>query len=385
MIRFAAALWVVVAVFFVLHCGSRNVLNLSGAPTSGPKLLHVTNGQAVGFYTTAGKYGFGTQANSIYGFGTTLGNAQPLVQNTLNGFFYMGTGQCTNCNSVIYFNGLLGGFLSGSLVKSQMALVIPGESLGVAYSSFTNRLYVTDPINAEVIFLNASGPNYAMGKNPDDSTFDVPTGLLPAYDAVSGSTVAISDTAVGSLFFLNGQNGNLITAGNNQGYLPLVSASTACDAATLVNEVAAGPTGMIYVLCGQSVIYISIRATPTYSLGTLTNSTIAVPSNIPIDLVYDSVDAALIVGGGTTLTSFNGITGAANKSLDLSVYGCTSGISIGGLAFSPDKQLIFVSDTKNSSIYVLNSSDLTLSTGACATSVFSTSTDVPSPTRLGYF
>ncbi len=374
------------------HCGTRVASNYTAANV--PGLVHVTNGATLGFYKPTGGYGFATQGKSVISFGAGFGNSQPFAQNTVTGAFYFGTNNATLGNAVFYLNALNGGFAFTPMANSEIILQTPGgsgvgTSTGVAVSPTANLVYVADPVNTVVTYLNASKPGYGIGGNMGNSIFAAPTGLGANYVGVGKNTVVVSESQMGSAYFMNANNGDPISVVGNKANLPLVNASTPCISATLVNQVQVNTNGyQAFVLCGPSVVYINLLTTaPNYFIsGNLLSSTIATTGiTTPKDFVYDSSDNTVIVVGGTKIISLDAQTGDLINSLDVTTYSCGAGISLAGVAYSPITKQIYVTDTVNSEVYVLGSSSFGLTSGECATSVFSTATDVPGPTKIGYY
>jgi hypothetical protein len=382
-----------VLTLMLAHCGTRITSNYTAA--NAPGLVHVTNGTTLGFYKPTGGYGFATQAKSIISFGGAYGGTQPFAQNTTTGAFYFGTNNVNLGNAVFYLNANLGGFAFATLAGSEIILqsvgttTTVGTSQGVAFSPTNNLVYVTDPYNTVVTYLNSAKPAYGIGGNMGNSVFAAPTGLGASYIGVGKNTVVVSETQVGSVYFMNANNGDPIIAVGNKTSLPLVNASTPCNASNLVNQVQVSTNGgQAFILCGPSVVYINLLVSaPNYFLsGSLLTSTAATTGiTTPRDFVYDSGDNTVIVVGGTKVISLDAQTGALVNSLDVSIYNCGSGISLAGVAYSSVTNQIYVTDSVNSQVYVLGSSSFGLPSGECATSVFSTATDVPGPTKIGYY
>lgn len=386
----AIALFVGIGILTLVlaHCGTRVASNGFSSPTA-PGLVHVTNGTTLGFYKTSGGYGFGTQGRSIFSLGNSWGSPPPFAQNPNTGAFYFGTNNSGAGNSVFYLNGLNGGFTFGTVGNSQIILESGGLSTGVALSQTTNLVYVADAVNDVVTYLSATKPAYGIGGNMNNSVFAAPNGLGASYINVAKNAVIVTETEVGTAYFMNASTGSPILAVGNSTSLPLVSATTPCNSANLVNEVQVNPnTSQGFVLCGASVVYINmLLSAPNYFMsGNLASSTIATTGiTTPTDFVYDSGDNTVIVVGGTKIISLDGQTGDLTNSLDVSTYGCGAGISLSGIAYSPLTKQIYVTDSVNSQVYVLGSSSFGLPTGECATSVFSTGADVSGPTKIGYF
>jgi len=320
--------------------------------------------------------------------GGSYGSAPTMGQNPSTGNFFVGNSGCSGCNYVNYLNGVRGGYAIGtSITTSRIPLQSGGTSLGLAVSNLNNMLYVTDSINDVVTFLSPSTLFYGIRGSSVNSIFAAPLGLSPQYVAVSGTTVLVTDNVVGSVFFLNGVNGSFISPVGSNPYLPLVSGSTGCNSASLVSLVQTNVTGNIgYVLCGGTVVVLNLNGNPNYMNGNLVGSTFGASGiTVGTDLVYDSTDNVIVVVGGSTVTSLLSPGGAVAHTVDLTTYGCGTGITINSVAYSAARNQIYVADSANSTIYILNSSNLTLSTGLCTTSTFSTFMDVPTPTRMSFF
>jgi len=378
----------IVFVFLAIsHCGGRTPTSSSYNAVNAPGLIHVTNGSTVGFYKTTGGYGFGSQSASIFSLGNFWGGNQPFAQDPVTGVFFFGTNNSTQGNWVFYFSGTTG-FEFGSLGPSEMKLQSPGNSTGVGYSSSNKLLYVADPANDVVTYLSSTKPAYGIGNSATNSIFAAPSGLSANFVNVAKNLVAISETSAGSLYFMDATNGNSIFAMGNKTNLPLVSGSTPCSTAALVGPIQVSSNGsQAYLLCGPSVIYISLATSPTYLVsGSLSLSTFATTGiTSPTDFVYDSGDGTIIVVGNSRVIALDAQSGALVNTIDLSTYSCGSGLSLGGVAYSSLNKQIYVTDSANSEVYVLESSSFGLATGTCATSVFSTVTDIPGPTKIGFF
>jgi hypothetical protein len=373
---------------FVMDCYSRRTTSGTNSASSvAPHLIHVSNPSAFGYYTLTGGYGFSTVANSIFHLGGNY-NGGPMAQNSATGNFYFGTGSCGGCNDVFYLSGTFSGYQFGNFVNSVQALESGGSSQGVAVNAAAGIVYVADPNNQVVTYLNSGALTYRFG-TAVNSIFAPPLPpLVPTYIAFDSglNLVAVTETNTGSLYFLNGTSASAIpSSGGNT--LPLTSGSTNCSAATNLGTIQVNSAGHIaYVLCSNTVILVKLAGIPTYLSGNIVSSTFNLAGMVLAAAgVYDSGDSTFVITGQSRVTSINGTTGAQNVSVDLSAYGCSSGIQTGGITYASDSGKIIVSDTANSLIYVLKAGDLSLSTGACSTSTFSTSIDVPGPTNLSYY
>lgn len=375
---------VVICALALSHCGGTRYNNGSGYRASvPPNLIRVTDGQVIAFYSTSGAL-----KNSI-SLGGSWGGGQPFAQNNITGLFYFGTNSVA-ANYVFYLSGLKASYQFSTLATSQMTLASGhGTSTGVAVNSAGTTLYVADAVNQVVTYLSAVSLSYAIGGSQINSVFAAPVGLGAAFVNYLNGSIIVTENVVGSAYFMNSVNGNAVAPAGGLGYLPLVDATTGCNAANLVNEVQVNPlVNTAYVLCGASVVYINMNlSTPNYLFGSLLGSTMATTGIAsPTDIAYDSVDNSVFVVGGTILIALDGQSGSVTNSVDLSTYGCgTLALSLGGVTYSSATKKVYVADTANAQVYTLNPSTFGLATGACPTSVFTTGAQVSHPTKIGFY
>lgn len=374
-------LGVALCTFAFSRCGPRIPSATGYRAGSPPGLIHVSNGQYVAFYNSTGALDVSLT------LGESVGTTQPFAQNNTTGVFYLGTSTAVPTNYVFYLSGLRASYQFASLMTSQFALESPGYSTGVAVNSSGTTLYVADSYNQVVYYLNALSLSYFLGTGVN-STFAAPTGLGASYVGYANNMIIVTENVVGAAYFMNSANGDAVLASGSATYLPLTNAGTSCTTPANVYETAINPNSNIaYILCGGSVIYMSMATgVPNYLFGSLIGSTIATTGIVAgSDLTYDSVDNSVFIVGGSIVLALDGQSASTTNSVDLSTYGCGAGLSLGGVAYSPATKLLYVTDTANSQVYLLNASTLALSTGSCVTSVFSTATNVSHPTKIGYY
>lgn len=369
--------------FFSLACGRKSGTTV--AALNAPNLLHVSNGTKLAYYRESGVLGFISQDNSV--FTTTLGNTSQVAQHPTEGTFVIGS-ICSGCNYFTMFEGVKGGYRQGTLDDSKILLNrTDGIASGMVISPDDYTLYVSDTVNKSITQYDSrtgSAKKSSVAASTTDfsgNTFVQKTEYL-AFD--SGNNILLfTDPTAGKVFFVKTENMQMPT-GLSDG-LSLLGT----DCVTVKYPLAVADLGKIFVLCNgtttSSVIVLN-STNYTYAVGnTLSASTITINTPTLNDLVYSPKDQMVYVVGGGAVYKIDPVNVSIAASKDTSAD-CGTTNNLSSIAIRGDRQLLFVSDSTNSKIYKLNSTNLYFNTSSnCAASSFSTSTYISGPNRLSFF
>jgi hypothetical protein len=367
-----------ILIFLGLRCGPKKNPNFGS--TSTPRYnLHVYNGSKVAFYTATGQYAFSDQASSVFSFSQSLGTAAQMVQDSLNGYFFIGTSSCSSgCNDVVFMDGLKG-FHSANFSASVQTFSNNGHAMGVAVNPAKAAVYAADPTVPRIYYMNEATLGFGTGGN---TGIVPPSGSNAEYLGADSSTdrLLVTDTLLGSVYFLDGSSGTLI---NPPGDL---SVASQCAAGNLSYVAVNSNLHMGYVLCADKILYFNTGVTPGWGIGAAvgTSTLSLAPITSAADVAVNSTSNTVVVVGNQYVSLLSGSSGTTITTADLAAA-CGVTPDLRGVAYDASSDTIFVSDYTNSKVYLLKGSDATPKTGSCSSSSFSTATDVPNPTKMTFY